>query len=104
MSDSKTADTLKHAAAMRPVTCDRIPWRIGATCSDRRLALRPTLPRACEIEALVWSTDTGWPDAAPPNPSGLRQRIMQAVLPTRRPELAAFLRRYLAVGEVRPAG
>jgi hypothetical protein len=46
----------------------------------------------------VWSTDTGWPDATPPNQSGLRQRIVQAVLPARRPELAAFFRRYLAVG------
>ena len=64
--------------------------------SDRRLALKPTLPRACETEALVWSTETGWPEAVPPTQRGLPRRIGQALLPAWRPELIAFARRCLA--------
>ena len=59
--------------------------------------MKPTLPRACETEALVWSTDTGWPDAEPPSLPGLPRRIAQVMLPVRRPELIAFARRCLAV-------
>ena len=42
--------------------------------------LKPTLPRACEVEALAWSTTTGWPGAPPADLPGLLRRIARAVL------------------------
>ena len=54
--------------------------------SARMLDVKPTLPRACEIEALAWSTTTGWSDAPLPGLPTLLRRIARALFAPRRSE------------------
>jgi hypothetical protein len=53
--------------------------------------VKPTLPRACETEAFVWSNTTGWPEEPPAEGPGLRYPTR----PTWRAEFVAFLRRLI---------
>jgi hypothetical protein len=58
----------------------------------KELDLKPTLPRAREIEALAWSTTTGWSDAPLPGLPALLRWIAGAVFPARQSEAGAVAR------------
>jgi hypothetical protein len=57
------------------------------------LDMKPSLPRACETEALAWSTANGWADAPPPHLADLLRRIIEIVFPVRRPAARTLARR-----------
>jgi hypothetical protein len=58
------------------------------------LDLQPPDLRASEIEALAWSTTTGWADAPLLDLPVLLHRIARAVRPARRPDDGARARRH----------
>jgi hypothetical protein len=69
-------------------------WRSArlARGAVRMLDLKPTRPRAREIEALAWSTTTGWSDAPLPGLPALLRWIAGAVFPARQSEAGAVAR------------
>ena len=67
-------------------------WRSARLADDavRMHDLKPPLHRACEIEALAWSTATGWSDAPLPGLPALLRWIAGAVFPPRQSEAGAM--------------
>ena len=59
---------------------------------EKMFDLKPTDLRASEIEALAWSSTTGWADAPRLDLPALLRRIARAVLPARRSDLRGLSR------------